>query len=259
MLKKTIISISSLVNTFSKKNSKRSNIELHPKFLRNTNILSENYGQLRSIQESESVDRGGYPIPWITYPCLEYLNCIDVREFLVFEYGSGNSTLYWSRRALKVISVEHDVSWFNQVSEKLLKNGYSNCEYQLKTSREEYVANNIISSADIVVIDGEFRPYCAKYLLEIIKNNNHKIKFLVFDNADWFPKTIEYFVASSGWLQVDFSGFGPINDYTSTTSIFFNPDNISQVKRLRSLHSAGGISHIAAFDDIFQDNPAPVP
>lgn len=34
----------------------------------------------------------------------------------IFEYGSGNSTLWWSEKVDSIISVEHDKQCFEKVS-----------------------------------------------------------------------------------------------------------------------------------------------
>ena len=44
---------------------------------------------------------------------------------------------------------------------------------------------------------------------------------VILDNSDWYSNTSKYLRDSLNLLQVDFHGFGPINDYTWTTSIFF--------------------------------------
>jgi hypothetical protein len=38
---------------------------------------------------------------------------------VVFEYGSGGSTLFFSGKAGKLISTEHDESWYNVVSKRI--------------------------------------------------------------------------------------------------------------------------------------------
>lgn len=66
-------------------------------------ILASQYGQWRSARERMAVDTLGTAIPWYTYPAIEYLKSFDFKECDVFEFGSGNSSLYWSSRARSVI------------------------------------------------------------------------------------------------------------------------------------------------------------
>ncbi|WP_136637361.1 class I SAM-dependent methyltransferase [Pseudooceanicola onchidii] len=60
-------------------------------------------------------------LPWWTFDAVE-----EVEAFLaarpqarVFEWGSGASTLWLSKRAGEVVSVEHDPQWFGMVTERL--------------------------------------------------------------------------------------------------------------------------------------------
>src|SRR5262245_31531933 len=74
-------------------------------------ILWFSYGHLKSVRAGRSVDAAGRPIPWYTYPAIEYLRQLDLSEKTVFEYGSGNSTLFWAECAARVVTVEDDERW----------------------------------------------------------------------------------------------------------------------------------------------------
>ena len=51
-------------------------------------------------------------------------NYIDIRFKIenVFEYGSGNGTIWWASRSEFVRAVEHDASWYKKVLKLLPKN-----------------------------------------------------------------------------------------------------------------------------------------
>src|SRR2546427_1382711 len=74
--------------------------------LRLYRILSFEYGHLKSAATLRSVDANGQPLPWITYPAIEFLKQLDLTDKTVFEYGCGGSTVYWSGVAKRVDSVE---------------------------------------------------------------------------------------------------------------------------------------------------------
>jgi hypothetical protein len=61
---------------------------------RNFKILAVEYGQFGTIRNWTCTDKNGEPVPWFTYPTIEYLNHLDLSECSVFEYGMGYSTLY---------------------------------------------------------------------------------------------------------------------------------------------------------------------
>ena len=60
----------------------------------------------RSMNEKVCLDRDGNPIPWYTYPAIEYLSQFDYSQKKIFEFGTGYSSMYWAKRAQKVISIE---------------------------------------------------------------------------------------------------------------------------------------------------------
>lgn len=65
----------------------------------------------RTINEKICIDRDGNPIPWYTYPAIEYLSQFDVTDKDVFEFGCGNSSLFWADRARLVTSIEDNPDW----------------------------------------------------------------------------------------------------------------------------------------------------
>src|SRR4051812_47679468 len=92
--------------------------------LQNALSLARVYGQYRSMKSLQSVDGAGIPIPWYTYPATEYLGSLDLSDATVFEYGSGNSSLWWSRRVRSIIAIENDKEWFDLVSRSELASNF---------------------------------------------------------------------------------------------------------------------------------------
>ncbi|WP_146749543.1 hypothetical protein [Ensifer adhaerens] len=75
-------------------------------------------GWLESAKQHKPMTADGEPCPWYTYPMLHFLGTRQLADLRVFEYGSGNSTLWWSRKAKSVVSVEHDRDWFELISKQ---------------------------------------------------------------------------------------------------------------------------------------------
>ncbi len=175
--------------------------------------LRDGHGQKLSIRSGKPVDAAGNPIPWYTYPAIEYLQQFDLTGAQVFEFGSGNSSLFWAQRCLRVVAVESDSGWFAEVS----KRAQANLELHLREQRAEYVAclREQSTRFDVIVIDGRWRHSCARQAGAQLAEGG----FILFDNTDWHPKSAQT-LRQAGFFQVDFSGFGPINGYSWTTSIF---------------------------------------
>lgn len=215
-------------------------LQVFKRQIKNYKILSVDYGQLNTMKKWNCENREGNPIPWYTYPAIEYLNHIDFSDFKIFEYGSGNSSLYWSGKSKVLTSVEDNKEWYD----KIKKNGDAQKKifnYIYAPDKNVYINTIDEYDPDLVIIDGKWRSDCLnKTILKFNKSRNGKV--LIFDNSDWYPKTIETLKKTLNWIQVDFHGFGPINNYTWTTSIFINP-SVSGLKYKSNLMSIAGLNN----------------
>lgn len=191
------------------------------KFLSAVTILREEYALLRTMKEQICVDKNGEPIPWYTYPAIEYLKQLDFSEKKIFEFGSGNSSLFWAGRSSKVCSVEENKEWFTEMT----KRKKNNMTILFRRSGEKYY-NAIVEQKekfDIVVVDGNYdRDKCCENAIKKVTQNG----LIILDNSDRVTDMEEYARAVSilkkaNLIQVDFCGFGPINNYTWITSLFF--------------------------------------
>jgi hypothetical protein len=180
-------------------------------------ILNEGYGHWRSVQTREVINADGEPIPWYTYPAIEYLSQLDFKDKTVFEWGAGNSSLYWAKAAKAVTSVEDDPYWYHQLE----KDKEENLTLTLIEAKEQYIEaiDSVNQKYDVIAIDGSYRYECALIAPRYLKKGG----LIILDNADWLPKSAEA-LRSTGLLQVDMSGFAPIARYTYTTSLFFHRD-----------------------------------
>lgn len=182
------------------------------------NALLLQYGWLRSRREGKPVDAQGSPLPWITYPCIDFLKQLDFTERSVFEWGSGYSTLFWSKKAKRIVSVEADPSWYEIVK----RTTPSNCDVRL-TPRELHSYVGVIEESkdefDVVSIDGpgDFRPACAHAAIKHLKRGG----MILLDNSDQSLITAQI-LRNADLIQVDFTGFVPGVGYPHTTSIFFH-------------------------------------
>jgi hypothetical protein len=194
--------------------------DLPTKMLHAFDTLAEKQGLLASMQASLPLDGNGDPIPWFTYPAIEYLNQFDVTGKKIFEYGSGNSTAYWARRGAQVWAVDHDQAWFDKMTASLTAGQtlyYADAEqdYAAAIARPGILF-------DIVVIDGVFRTACVEPALAHVRPGG----IIIVDNAERDAE-VGQMLRQKGQFEVDFSGFGAINDYTWTTAMFFSNAGIT--------------------------------
>lgn len=179
------------------------------------------YGYGRAIVASAPVDAGGLPVPWYTYPMIEYLDSLDLSHMRVFEYGCGNSTLWWAARAREVVSVEDNPEWHAKVSKEVS----ANARLVLEQNHTRYVeAIRAFGSFDLIVVDGIVRYQCS---VEAVKHLNPG-GAIILDNSDCLPKCTD-FLRSAGLFEVAMNGFTPLVSRASRTSLF-----LSQPSGLRS-------------------------
>ena len=89
------------------------------RLLKNAYILGFKFGHFKSVQRNSSIDQNGLPIPWYTYPAIEYIRQFDYSGKRIFEYGSGNSTLFWANLCFRLVSVEDNKRWYEKIKKKL--------------------------------------------------------------------------------------------------------------------------------------------
>ncbi|MEO8165114.1 MAG: SAM-dependent methyltransferase [Betaproteobacteria bacterium] len=179
----------------------------------NVDTLLFKQGQWRSIRENRPVRADGSWVPWYTYPAVEYLVQFDWSDSAIFEYGAGASSLFWAARARSVTSVDRDADWIRRLEPQTTPN----LRLLLRAARREYV-NAIQESGltfDLIVIDGHWRHDCVLASLDRLGPRG----MVLLDNSDKFPLAAAR-LREKGLFQVDFHGFGPMNNYAWTTSLF---------------------------------------
>lgn len=212
------------------------------KFFRAVGILKNEYALGASMKKNECVDKDGSPLPWYTYPSIEYIKQLDFSGKRVFEFGSGNSSIFWAGIAKEVMSIESDKEWYqSRVAAKK-----DNLKILYKENKEDYY-NSILKEKgdfDVVIVDGDSRDKCAETALKKVKENG----LIILDNSDWCKKFEEFgravkILKKADLIQVDFCGFGPINDYTWATSFFFTRkfDFKSKDGDMQPVNITGGI------------------
>lgn len=179
-------------------------------------------GWIRSQRERMPVDAQGEPLPWITYPAIAFLKDRLREDLSLFEYGSGNSTLWWSRRASRVVSYEHDPTWYSQMKGLMP----ANVEYVHRTLEQgdDYCQGitNYEDEFDVVVIDGRQRVACAINSLTALKPGG----VLLWDNSERERYEPGYeFLRSNGFRRIDFHGQGPSIAEGWCTSFFYRDGN----------------------------------
>ncbi len=176
-------------------------------------------GWLKSFNDKKSVDKDGNPIPWITYPAIDFIESKINNTMSVFEFGSGASTQWWSRHVKQVDAVEHNADWFNTVSSTKPDNAsiFLCCDdaYFSKIS-------DTGSKYDIIVIDGQDRNRCTVTAMAALKKNG----IIIWDDSEReeYRPSFEL-LRQAGFKRIFFTGLSPIYNNKVETSIFYRVDN----------------------------------
>lgn len=180
-------------------------------------------GWLRSFRDGRSVDAAGNPLPWLTYPAIELLARAARPDWQVFEYGCGESTLWWAARVAKVVSCEHDADWAAKIRARAP--AHVELLHVPLDGSDAYAgtAARWPGRFDVVVIDGRRRVRCAEAALVAL----HPRGVIVWDNSEREEYREGYArLAAVGFRKVPFIGMIPIFNQKSETGIFYRNGNV---------------------------------
>ena len=187
-----------------------------------TNCLMET-GWLQSLASARPVNAEREPIPWFTYSAIDFLENILCESWNVFEWGSGNSTMWWAKKVRSVTAIEDDQKWHAEVIASLPINAHVHYK-----EGEDYV--NCVheypnESFDVIIIDGSQRNEAAKACVEKLTDDG----IIIFDNSDMqIHDDGQIFLEDNGFTRLDFWGLIPSHLYKNCTSVFFR--NIESIK-----------------------------
>jgi len=179
-------------------------------------------GWSRSSVEGKPVDKDGIPLPWISMPAIEILQEKKLDDLFVFEYGSGNSTIWFSKRVKRIVSIEHDKKWFDyQLQQKKMEN----TEIIFKTLDYGGTYAKVIQSyhnIDIALIDGRDRKNCAINAVAQLSPRG----IIILDDAQRknYASAREY-LKEKGFKELKLVGMNVGRPMKKTTSFFYRTHN----------------------------------
>jgi len=211
-------------------------------FLQFIEIWQREFAIERTIDERVCLDKNNNPLPWYTYPAIEYLSQFDYRKKEVFEFGCGYSSLFWSERAKSVTSIEDNAVWFEKWQRDFKR---PNLDIRLRENEQNYyrAIYEDDKKYDVIIVDGKQREECAKAALQALGSGG----MIILDDSDRVNTSKEYAAAikalkEANLIQVDFYGFCPMNNYTKTTSLFLSRD--FEFKSKNTVQPINGIGNL---------------
>ena len=180
-------------------------------------------GWIVSAAQGSPVDPRGRPLPWLTYPMIEFLNERLSTDMHMFEFGGGNSTLYFAGRVSDVTTVEHDPKWAAYLRRRVPDNCtliVTPLAYGGDYSRAAKTAGRRF---DIVLVDGRDRVNCALSSVETLSDRG-VIIFDDFERAQY--QSVAERLEDGGFRQISFWGMKPGLIKGSNTALFYRADNV---------------------------------
>lgn len=192
--------------------------------LKHSGYLKE-IGWFKSFQNKIPMNEKGEYIPWFTYPFISFIEDRLSESFNVLEYGSGYSTLYFSKHCKNLISIESNVKWL----EKIRKNSNKNVELlYYKLDDFNYVNPKEIADKrfNIIIVDAEKRNSCLKNSLAYLADDG----VVILDDSDRneYNEGIE-FLLNNDFQRIDFWGISPGYFNQKCTSVFYRNHNCLKI------------------------------
>jgi hypothetical protein len=184
--------------------------------------MMQRTGYFRSAWARKAVTATGQPLPWYTYPSIEFLKHRPYGDRTVLEFGGGQSTLWWAARAKHVVTLEGDENWYRQIRDHMPAN--VSLHWVTMNSPAENIAavQTVLAEVghthyDVIAIDGLYRNELVPLALQYLGGDG----FILCDNAEGYGFQASF--QDSGLLRIDFFGNAPGVVLPHATSLYCRP------------------------------------
>lgn len=169
-------------------------------------------------------------LPWISYAGIEFLEKYLTRQMLVFEFGSGGSTIFFAERVASVVAVEENSDWIEAVKQELGKRRLENVEIRASNwdsslgpagfENSDYV-DMLQDSYDVIMVDGmcfwpdySLRPLCFEQARHHLKPNG----IVILDDSWRYDEAL----SGSGYSRRRvFKSLGPCRPGVTSTTVYW--------------------------------------
>ena len=165
-------------------------------------------------------------LPWIAWPCIDFMAAYLTPAHHVFEWGGGGSTVFFLEKGCRVTTVESSDEWIEQLEARVrAMPGDARSRWDLRRvpvidnadpAIAEYIDQvNSGGPWDLVMVDGWSRFKCLQAGLHTVKPGG----MLVLDNAnqkqfDSVPGVMQR------WERHEFRGLGVARSWVTQTDAY---------------------------------------
>ena len=180
-------------------------------------------------------------LPWIAWPCIDFMSDFVQPSHRVFEWGGGGSTLFFLKKGCRVTTVESSAEWVQELEQQIRALGPdARRRWDL---RFVAIADNndpavpmyigqVVDGApwDLVMVDGWSRLKCLLEAMPHVKPGG----VLVLDNAnqkqfDGVPGVMQH------WERHKFCGLGVARSWVTQTDAY-----VRSARDVATVSASGG-------------------
>lgn len=139
--------------------------------------------------------------PWLTPKAIGFLEIfLKAKRRKILEFGSGASTIWFSKFNANIVSIDHDDKWHNGVKNELVKQQKSNVDLRIRPRPYNTVCEDFPDRTfDLVLVDGRDRILCVRSAMSKVKKGG----ILMLDNAERIEYAEVYKILAD-WKLVEF-------------------------------------------------------
>jgi hypothetical protein len=102
---------------------------------------------------------------------IEKIDKVLTKNYTVFEWGTGYSTIWLAQRAGQVITMEHTQEWFDRIKAIAIALGSFNIDFNLYPLTDERYYTHIHNTGgvDFIIVDGRNRVRCFNEAIKLGK------------------------------------------------------------------------------------------
>jgi hypothetical protein len=143
------------------------------------------------------------------------------RDQELFEYGSGNSTMFFAGRVGSVISVETDPKWYDYFVDKVPENVTLLPGFPFDRQTYSRIIDKQNKKFDVVVVDAEERNDC---LFNVESSLSAESLFWTIPRGPVTEPGIRHLL-DRGFKRLDFEGLKPGGIRAYRTTVFYKSGN----------------------------------
>ena len=176
-------------------------------------------GHFSSSLREKALSANGNPLPWLSYPAIDFICSRNFEKASILEFGGGQSTLFWSARATKVLCFEADAEWRDYIATSSPENVETLLVPSDRKGQTEFVEdilNKRNELFDVILVDGMHRVEALETAVKYLNEGG----IIICDNAESY-EFMQSWTNHKDFQRVDFYGHAPGVYHPHLTSIHF--------------------------------------